>query len=75
MSIESSPMAQWFNDLALSLQQLGSLLWGEFDPWPGNFHMPRAQSKKKKNVHRCTIFNGPKLETTQIKAVCQEWND
>ena len=26
--------------VALSLQQLGSLLWHGFDPWPGNSHMP-----------------------------------
>ena len=31
--------------LALSLQQLGSLLWCGFDPWPGNIHMPLVQSK------------------------------
>ena len=32
-------MAQWVKDLALSLQQLGLLLWPRFDPWPRNFHM------------------------------------
>jgi len=26
-------------DLALSLQQLGWLLWCRFDPWLGSFHM------------------------------------
>ena len=35
-------MAQWVKDLALSL------LWQEFDPWPGNFQMPWGQPKKKK---------------------------
>ena len=39
-------MAQWFRDLALWLQQLGSLLWGRFDPWSGNFHMLQVQPKK-----------------------------
>ena len=37
-------------DLALSLQQLGWLLWCGFNPWPGNFHLPHAigMAKKKK---------------------------
>ena len=35
-------MAQWVKDLLLSL------LWCGFNPWPRNFHMPQAQSKKKK---------------------------
>ena len=33
----------WVEDLALSLQQLGSLLWHKFNPWPRNLHMPRVQ--------------------------------
>ena len=41
-------MAQWVKDLALSLQQLGSLLWHMLDLWPRNFHMPQVQPKKKK---------------------------
>ena len=32
-------VAQWLKDLALSLQQLVSLLWHRFDPWPRKFHM------------------------------------
>ena len=33
-------MAQWVNkDPALSLKQLGLLLWPRLDPWPGNFHV------------------------------------
>ena len=35
-----SSVAQQAKDLALPLQQLGSLLWWGFDPWPGKFHMP-----------------------------------
>ena len=31
-----------FKDLALSLRQLRSLPWHEFNPWPGNFHMPQT---------------------------------
>ena len=34
-------------DPALSLQQLGSLLWRGFDAWPRNGHMTWAQPKKK----------------------------
>mgnify|MGYP007071231767 CR=1 FL=1 len=41
-------MVQQVRDSELSLWQLGSLLWGRFDPWPRNFHMPRVQKKKKK---------------------------
>ena len=34
-------MAQWIKHPALlSLQQLGSLLWLRFDPWPRDFHVP-----------------------------------
>ena len=44
----SSPVAQWVKDPALSLWQLGLLLWHGFNAWPGNFHMLQAQQKKKK---------------------------
>ena len=30
------PVTQWIKDLALSLQQFGSLLWHRFNPWPWN---------------------------------------
>ena len=40
-------MTQWVKDLALLPQQLGLLLWSEFDPWPGNFRMLWAQPRKK----------------------------
>ena len=42
-------MAQWVKELAL-LQQLGSLLWRGFDPWPGNFHVPQAQQTQNKTT-------------------------
>ena len=35
---KSSLVKQWDKDLALSLQQLESLLWHRFSPWPGSFH-------------------------------------
>ena len=44
----SSLVAQWVKDQALSLQWFGLLLWGRFDPGPGNFHMLQAWPKKKK---------------------------
>ena len=44
----SSPVAARVMDLTLSLQQLGSLLWHGFNPWPRNFHMPWVWQKKKK---------------------------
>ena len=43
-------MAQWVKGPALSLLWLRSLLWHGFSPWPGKFHMPLAQQKKKKKV-------------------------
>ena len=43
-----SPVVQNFEALALSLQQLGLLLWHGFNPWPGNFHIAQAQAKEKK---------------------------
>ena len=50
-------MAQWVKDLALSPQQLGSLLWQGFDLWPRNFHMPHAQSKREKDAHPSSVFS------------------
>ena len=50
-NIEEGVKTQQVKDLALSLQHLGSLLWHEFNPWSGNFHMPQAGPKKKKNLY------------------------
>ena len=41
-------MAQQLKDPALSLQQLGSLLYLRFYPRPGNFHVLQVRPKKKK---------------------------
>ena len=41
-------MAQWVKYLALSLQQLGWLLWHGFEPWPKNFPILRVWPKKKR---------------------------
>ena len=37
-------MAQRTKDLVVSLQQLWSLLWRRFDPWPRTFHMLQVRS-------------------------------
>ena len=43
-------MAQQVKDAVLSLQRLGPLLWREFSPLPGNFHILWVQPlKKEKN--------------------------
>ena len=44
----SSLMVWWIWDPALSLLCLGSLLWHQFDPWPGNFCMQQMQPKRKR---------------------------
>jgi len=41
-------VAQWLKDPALSLQQLGVLLWYRFHPWPRNIHMPKNKRTKTK---------------------------
>lgn len=38
--LRSSYVVQRVKNPALSLQQLGLLLWHVFDPWLGNFLMP-----------------------------------
>ena len=35
-------------DPDLSLLWIGSLLWCQFNPWPGNLYMPQVPPKKKK---------------------------
>ena len=47
----SSPAVQWVKDQALSLQQLGRLLWRRFSPWLGKFQMPQVwQTKQNKQT-------------------------
>ena len=38
---------QKVKDPVLSLQKFRLLLWGRFDPWPGNFQVPLAKTKQK----------------------------
>ena len=47
MRVRSSLVAQRVKVLVLWLQWLWLLLWHRFDPWPRDFHMPRAWPKKK----------------------------
>ena len=46
--VGSSFVVQWVNDLALSLQQLWSLLCFRFSPWLGNFHMSQVWPKRRR---------------------------
>ena len=54
--LESSPVAQWVKDLALSRQRVRSLLWHGFNSWPGNFYMLWVWPKKKKS-QRTSLFS------------------
>ena len=45
-------VAQRVKDPALSLQQLRSLLWHRFDPWPRTFKCCRCGQKKRKEKKR-----------------------
>ena len=47
MEKNSSLVAQQFGDLALSLLWLGSPQWWGLHLWPGTFHMPQVQPKRK----------------------------
>ena len=42
-------MVQWVSNLALSLQQLGSLMWYRFDPYPKNLSHSMGKPKKQTN--------------------------
>ena len=50
MRLRSSLVAHQVEDLVLSLQWLGSLLWLWFDPWPGDVHEPQEQPNKKVQI-------------------------
>ena len=53
----TSLVVQCVKDPALSLLWLRSLLWREFDPWPGNFHMLQIWPKKKKGETKDIFCN------------------
>ena len=56
-------MVQWVKDLAVSLQQPGSLMQYEFHPWPRNFHMLQEQPPKRHLILVLKLF----LKSPQIK--------
>ena len=49
----SSLGEKWVKDPALSLQCLRLLLWHRFEPWSGDFYMPKAWPKRKKKEGTC----------------------
>ena len=59
-------MVYQVKDPALSAQQLKSLLWLGFDPWPRNFPMPWAwpKKKKKKKIVKKGVRIGPREKVT-----------
>ena len=75
-------MAQQVKDLALSLQQLRSLICPGFDPWPRNFHLPwvwpksknknKNKNKDKQNKTRKNKIMTP-AQSKQNLAI-QSWN-
>ena len=48
-------MVQWVKDPAWSLQWLGSLLWHDFNSWPGKFHRHKSGKKKKKKKKKTDL--------------------
>ena len=67
----SSLVAQQVKDLALSLLQLRLPPWCGFDPWPGNFCMPKAQPKKETETAQ---ENHPaKVGASILSSQCLEW--
>ena len=82
----SSLVAQWAKDPALSLQQLGSLPWCRFNPWPRKFHMlqeqPKEKKKKTKGGRKHFIFTffyfvfsflGPHLQHMEVPYLGVQW--
>ena len=62
---QSSLVAQWVKDLALSLLWLGSLLWHRFHPWTGKFSMLWAQPEKENTRH---------ILSMSVLKLCADWN-
>ena len=62
-------MAQQVKDLALSLQQLWSLLRHEFHLWPRNFHITGVAKKNYEKVNPTNYW--PNLG--QMSQICNMW--
>ena len=62
-----SPLvAQWVKDSALPLLWFRSLLRHKFNPWPRNFFMPWAQTKKREKInHHCFIISMGELKSRE----------
>ena len=63
-------MAQWVNDLALSLQRLRLLLWQGHSPWSGNFHMPRAWPKEEREKEKTLKCIGHYFTNSMKDIIC-----
>ena len=48
--LQSSLVAQWVKDPALSLLWLWLLLWQGFNPWPGNSDRGAAKKNPKQKI-------------------------
>ena len=64
-------MAQQVKDPALSLQQLGLLLWHQCDPGPGNFHMLWTWQRKKKKKAKAKLYESPEINLVYHKLLIQ----
>lgn len=76
-NVQEFPSGLAVKDLAWSLLWLGSLLWYRFYLWPGNFHMPWAQPKKKKKKRKRWILYHVNFtlifKNTQNNAIMMIW--
>ena len=70
----SSLVGQQAKDLALSLQQLGSLLWHGFDCWPGSFHKSRVWPKTNKQTNKNKQNSKPNQEKGAKYKICKICN-
>ena len=53
---QSSLVAQQVKDPAVSLLQVGLLLWHRFDTWSGNYNMAQAGSKKTPKNKKTPLY-------------------
>ena len=63
-------MAKKVKDLALSLQQLKSLMGHRFDPWPGNVHM--LQVWPHRHTHNPKIIFSVKMLIKNFKCILKQ---
>ena len=63
-------LAQWVKVLVLPQLCHRSKLWLGFNPWPGNFHMPQVQPKRKKER---AFFGGRVLPCGTWSSQASDW--